>query len=215
MMNINNLLPSWMSSDTSATDVETGSDNFSAVFDDLMSTEGNAATTEVAKNVVTTISDATEDGSSSAAADIMLTMLTTNIVGAIVETALTPDEAVAEESVNMSHQSIFENGDAMALADVIDVINPLQHVPIVSQYYREWTGDTIGATPQIAGGALYGGTIGVAMSFINIGLTHALGEAPLSYVKDGIKNYWSADSGQLASSSQNDAVEPISIREKV
>jgi len=44
--------------------------------------------------------------------------------------------------------------------DVLDVINPLQHIPILSSIYREVTGDTMSAVANIAGGTLFGGPIG-------------------------------------------------------
>lgn len=45
-------------------------------------------------------------------------------------------------------------------ADLLDVINPLQHIPVVSNIYRAVTGDTINPAGRIIGGALYGGPIG-------------------------------------------------------
>ena len=48
--------------------------------------------------------------------------------------------------------------------DVLDTINPLHHLPLISTAYRESTGDTIGAVPRVLGGALYGlGPIGAAI----------------------------------------------------
>ena len=44
--------------------------------------------------------------------------------------------------------------------DVIDIINPLQHVPLVNTAYRELTGDEIKGPSKIIGGGLYGGGIG-------------------------------------------------------
>ena len=44
--------------------------------------------------------------------------------------------------------------------DVLDVINPLQHIPILSSLYRAVSGDTIGAAANIAGATLFGGPIG-------------------------------------------------------
>jgi hypothetical protein len=46
--------------------------------------------------------------------------------------------------------------------DVLDIVNPLQHIPIVGWIYREMSGDQIGAPAAIAGGALYGGAMGFA-----------------------------------------------------
>ncbi len=35
----------------------------------------------------------------------------------------------------------FWGKDGFTFADVLDVVNPLQHLPVVSKYYREQTGD--------------------------------------------------------------------------
>lgn len=51
--------------------------------------------------------------------------------------------------------------------DFIDIINPLQHIPVVSTIYRELTGDEISAPARIMGGALYGGPLGFAASIGN------------------------------------------------
>ncbi|HEU0095775.1 MAG TPA: hypothetical protein VFQ52_04930, partial [Rhizomicrobium sp.] len=40
---------------------------------------------------------------------------------------------------------------------VLDVVNPLQHLPVVGTLYRAITGDKIGAVEKIAGDTLYGG----------------------------------------------------------
>lgn len=54
--------------------------------------------------------------------------------------------------------------DGLTFGDLIDIINPLQHIPIISSFYRKLTGDTIDPAARIAGGALFGGPIGVAFS---------------------------------------------------
>lgn len=43
---------------------------------------------------------------------------------------------------------------------LIDTLNPLQHLPVVSTIYRELTGDEMGAPASIVGGAIYGGVLG-------------------------------------------------------
>ena len=48
--------------------------------------------------------------------------------------------------------------------DLLDVINPLQHIPVISTIYRHLTGDTIGLPEKIAGDGLYGGFTGLACS---------------------------------------------------
>jgi hypothetical protein len=46
--------------------------------------------------------------------------------------------------------------DGFGFADFIDIINPLQHIPIVATIYRNLSGDQIGAAPRVIGGALWG-----------------------------------------------------------
>ena len=58
--------------------------------------------------------------------------------------------------------------DGLTFGDILDVVNPLQHIPIVSTLYREWTGDGIDPVPRIAGGALFGGIAGAIASLVNV-----------------------------------------------
>lgn len=48
--------------------------------------------------------------------------------------------------------------------DLLDIVNPLQHIPVVGTLYRHITGDTIKTFPKIAGDTLYGGVEGFAGS---------------------------------------------------
>jgi len=54
------------------------------------------------------------------------------------------------------------------LDNVLDVINPLQHIPVVSTLYRAATGDQIGDLEQVAGDTLYGGLMGFGSSLANL-----------------------------------------------
>ncbi|NBB82529.1 MAG: hypothetical protein GVY28_03915, partial [Alphaproteobacteria bacterium] len=45
--------------------------------------------------------------------------------------------------------------------DMVDVVNPLQHLPVVNWVYRGVTGDTIQPPARIAGATLYGGPVGM------------------------------------------------------
>lgn len=51
--------------------------------------------------------------------------------------------------------------------DLIDIINPLQHIPLVNLAYRAITGDEIRPALQIVGGAIFGGPLGAASGLIN------------------------------------------------
>ena len=48
----------------------------------------------------------------------------------------------------------------LSFADLIDVLNPLQHIPLVSSLYRQATGDEIEPAARILGASLYGGPVG-------------------------------------------------------
>ena len=50
--------------------------------------------------------------------------------------------------------------EGMTFKDALDIINPLQQIPIVSSIYRELTGDTIKPGARIIGGAIYGLGVG-------------------------------------------------------
>lgn len=67
--------------------------------------------------------------------------------------------------------------DSGGLSDIMDIINPLQHIPVVSTLYRKWTGDEIGHVSRIAGGALYGGVFGSLISGLVSALANVFVEA--------------------------------------
>ncbi len=52
-----------------------------------------------------------------------------------------------------------------SFADFLDIINPLQHIPVVSSVYRAVTGDEISPEAKLAGSALYCGAFGIAGVF--------------------------------------------------
>ncbi|MFA5121648.1 hypothetical protein [Zavarzinia sp.] len=54
--------------------------------------------------------------------------------------------------------------EELSFGDVLDVINPLQHLPIVSSIYRAITGDTIRPAMKILGDTIYGGPIGAGVA---------------------------------------------------
>ncbi len=66
--------------------------------------------------------------------------------------------------------------------DFLDIINPLQHIPVISTIYRGLTGDQIGIAPRIIGGALFAGPFGVANAIVTAAIEHETGKAPTSHV---------------------------------
>ena len=64
-------------------------------------------------------------------------------------------------------QKIRARPEKVSFWDFVDIINPLQHIPVVSTIYRGLTGDAIAPAARIAGGALFGGFIGAALGTAN------------------------------------------------
>lgn len=58
--------------------------------------------------------------------------------------------------------------EPFGFGDLIDMVNPLQHIPLVNTVYRYLTNDTIKPVAQVIGGTLYGGPLGAATSFANV-----------------------------------------------
>ena len=55
-------------------------------------------------------------------------------------------------------------GLGFSFHDLLSIINPLQHLPVIGTLYRAITGDTIGTPEKIAGDTLYGGLWGAVAS---------------------------------------------------
>lgn len=62
------------------------------------------------------------------------------------------------------------------LKGVIDIVNPLQHIPIVSTLYRNITGDEMSPMARLAGDTLFGGPIGAALAMVDIATEGATGK---------------------------------------
>lgn len=70
----------------------------------------------------------------------------------------------------------FFGDDGFSFLDFVDMINPLQHIPVLSTAYRQVTGDEIDPGARLAGGTLFGGPIGLAASAFNVLLEHNTGK---------------------------------------
>ena len=59
-----------------------------------------------------------------------------------------------------------EGGD-FGFGDLVDMVNPLQHIPLVNLAYREITGDEIKPVGKIIGGGVFGGPVGMASGLVD------------------------------------------------
>ena len=62
------------------------------------------------------------------------------------------------------------DGDGFGFSDLVDIINPLQHLPVVSTVYRASTDDDLGGIPRLLGGLLFGGPWGLLFSAVNLAI---------------------------------------------
>jgi hypothetical protein len=65
-------------------------------------------------------------------------------------------------------KSFFEN--------VLDIVNPLEHLPVVSTIYHAITGNQSGDVEKIAGDTLYGGPIGLLSSVADVAFEKITGK---------------------------------------
>lgn len=68
------------------------------------------------------------------------------------------------EAARASAGGEAETDDGFGFDDFLDIINPLQHLPIIGALYRAITGDEMDGIARVAGGALFGGPLGFALA---------------------------------------------------
>ena len=97
------------------------------------------------------------------------------------ELAVNPEAAPGRE-MPPSGDTAEEDGfqvfgeDGFTFLDFIDIINPLQHFPLISTLYRELTGDTLDPGSSVIGSTLFFGPLGTAASLANVLIEDATGK---------------------------------------
>jgi hypothetical protein len=104
-----------------------------------------------------------------------------------------PDPGGAGPAAADSHA--WKNG-SFSFHDVLDTLNPLQHLPVISTLYRWVTGDEPGNVASIVGDTLYGGPIGLAAGLFTAAFKAETGKEPGEMVASAITG---EDDGQLLS----------------
>lgn len=104
-----------------------------------------------------------------------------------VPIAQTGPSAITNSSAAQSSRA---EDDSFDFWDFLDIINPLQHIPIVSQIYRAITDDEISPTAKLVGDGLYslgllgGGWIGMASSAFDFAVEEATGDDIAGHLMD-------------------------------
>lgn len=93
-------------------------------------------------------------------------------IGEPPKSALRPQgqEVAFSEPTETGSDDVFSffGDDGFSFGDLVDIVNPLQHIPLVSTVYRETTGDEISAGPRIMGSTLFFGPLGLASAVANV-----------------------------------------------
>lgn len=92
-----------------------------------------------------------------------------------IEDSLTGSQGLDTLAYQPERQAIQPN-EQFGFADLVDMVNPLHHVPVVGHLYREITGDTIKPISKIVGGAAFGGPLGVMTALADTVITHETGK---------------------------------------
>ncbi len=81
-----------------------------------------------------------------------------------------------ESAGNPPKNAAFWGEDGFTFGDFVDLINPLQHLPIVSSIYRAVTGDEISPGARIVGDTLFGGIPGLIGGIVNVAIEEFTGK---------------------------------------
>lgn len=98
-----------------------------------------------------------------------------------------------------------ENADTpFGFGDLVDIVNPLQHIPLVSNLYRAITGDHIRPSSDIIGGALYGGIVGAAGGLVNVIIKKETGKNVMEHAVAMIEGDHGTETSQPTSTAATD-----------
>lgn len=96
---------------------------------------------------------------------------------AVDSIGLSPNPVDTEATSSPGRLSAFNQPDGPGFSDLLDIINPLQHIPLVNIAYQAITGDKEGGVAEFVGGALWGGMIGIAGAVINMAVEDQTGQS--------------------------------------
>ena len=85
--------------------------------------------------------------------------------------------------------------DGFTFLDFLDVINPLQNIPIVNTLYRQLSNDEMSKGARLMGGTLYGGPIGFVGALADISTEEATGRS----ISEHITGLFTADKEEARS----------------
>ncbi len=111
-------------------------------------------------------------------------LMTPDPAKARVRDAKTPNEGGSAATVHEDKRApevavgdeYMFGDDGLTFGDFLDVVNPLQHLPVVGAVYRSLTDDQIDPGAKLVGGVLYGGPLGLASAALNNAIEEHTGD---------------------------------------
>lgn len=104
----------------------------------------------------------------------------------------------------------FDEGDGPSFHDVLDIINPLQHIPIINTIYRHLTGDEEGAVADVGGGALWMGPIGLVGALADLAVKAESGKS----IGDNILSWLGLDDDETATAGNAEAAKTAQAQQQ-
>lgn len=105
--------------------------------------------------------------------------------------------------------------DGFSFDDLLDIVNPLQHLPVVSTVYREITGDEIRPESRVLGGGLFGGILGAAASLVDVAVESFSGDSMGGHVMTALfgddEAEPSADERSIQTAARDAATTPMPV----
>jgi len=108
-----------------------------------------------------------------------------------IETTNDTNTVIIEGSTLNSLAQLSFGEDGLDYNDAFDIVNILQHIPVVSAFYQDVTEqEDISMISKLAGGYLYGGPSGLAYSALNLAIESysgtSISEAVLNFNYDSL-----------------------------
>jgi hypothetical protein len=124
----------------------------------------------------------------------------------------TPDKTANGSATGGKEFKAFGD-DGLTFWDLVDVVNPLQHIPVVSTLYRDLTDDTLDPAPRIMGGTLFMGPIGLVASAANVMIEHNTGKDMgghvLAYFRDDAQPLSTTTAAASPAAAGTDGTDPV------
>lgn len=125
-----------------------------------------------------------------------------------------PADIEPPDAGEMQFRDLWSDKDkGFRFADLLDIVNPLQHLPVIGSVYRAITGDEISFGARLVGGALFGGPLGVMGAAALAASEQATGAEPARHLIAAVKELFGggSDDTQLADTPARETPDPETL----